>query len=217
MAPTTSLFINPSLLMSAGDGGAAGAVAMATASGKKQQKKALGSPKISNNFEPVGRRNVPRLAKAGGGVSEPEAAGSTPKKWPQEGTPRKKARGKETFVFRVNRKKAKAAKIAMVDAAHVDLPVAVRGAKRGDAGDLADPNDQAGHSPPEATACGILAKGGCGTPVNEGGSNKEKAGGSVSKPEAAGSMPKKTSPGGDPPEEGARQRDLRLPRRPREG
>ncbi len=93
MAPRISLFINPSLWMSAGDGGAAGAVAMATAARKKQQKKALGSPKISNNFKPVSRRNLPCLAKGGGGVSEPELAGSTPKKWPQEWTPRKKARG----------------------------------------------------------------------------------------------------------------------------
>ncbi len=83
MAPMPPLFINPSLLMSAGDGGAAGAVALATTVGKKQQKKAPGSPKISNNFEPVGRRNLPCLAKSGGGVSEPEAAGSMPKKRPQ--------------------------------------------------------------------------------------------------------------------------------------
>ncbi len=76
MAPTTPLFINPSLQMSAGDGGAAGAVAMAMAVAKKQQKKAPESPKISNNFEPVGRRNLPRLAKAGGVVSEPETAGT---------------------------------------------------------------------------------------------------------------------------------------------
>jgi hypothetical protein len=152
MAPTKPLFINPSLWMSAGDGGATGAVAMATAAGKRQQKKAPGSPKISNNFEPVGRRNLPRLAKAGVGVSEPEAAGSMPKKRPQEGTPRKKAQGEGTFVFCVNNERAKAAKIAMVDAAHVDLPVAVRGAKHEDVGDLADPNKQAGHSPPVVMA-----------------------------------------------------------------
>ncbi len=79
MAPTTPLFINPSLWMSAVDGGAAGAVAMAMAAGKKQQKKAPGSPKIFNNFKPIGRRNLPFLAKAGGGVSKPEAAGSRPK------------------------------------------------------------------------------------------------------------------------------------------
>jgi hypothetical protein len=88
MAPTTPLFINPSLWMSVGDGGAAGAVAMATAAGKKQQKKALGSPQISNNFKPVGRQNLLCVAKAGGGVSKLEAAGSTPRKWPQEGTHR---------------------------------------------------------------------------------------------------------------------------------
>jgi hypothetical protein len=109
----------------------------------------------------------------GGGVSKPEAVGSAPKKRPHEGTPRKKARGEGTFVFRVDRERAKAAKIAMVDAAHVDLPVMVRGAKCKDAGNLAYPNEQAGHSPLEATACGILAKSGRGMPVYEGGSNKE--------------------------------------------
>jgi hypothetical protein len=101
-------------------------------------------------------------------VSKPEAAGSTPKKRPREGTPRKKAQGKGTFVFRIHRKRAKAAKIPMVDAAYVDLPVVVRGAKHEDTGNLADSNKQAGHSPPEATACRILAKGGRGTPVDDG-------------------------------------------------
>jgi hypothetical protein len=61
----------------------------------------------------------------------------------------------------------------MVDATRVDLPDAVRGTKREGAGDLADPNEQAGHSLPEATARGILAKSWRGTPINEGGSNKE--------------------------------------------
>ena len=79
MAPTTPLFINPSLWMSVGDGGAADVVAMATAAGEKQQMKAPGSPKISNNFKPVGHQNLPCVAKAGGGVSKPEAAGSRPK------------------------------------------------------------------------------------------------------------------------------------------
>jgi hypothetical protein len=76
--------------MRADDGGAAGVVAMAMAAGKKQQKKAPGSHKISNNFEPIGRQNLPCIAKAGGGVSKPEAVGSTPRKRPQEGTPWKK-------------------------------------------------------------------------------------------------------------------------------
>ncbi len=84
-----------------------------------------------------------------------------------------------------------AEKIAIVDAAHVDLPVMVRGAKCEDASNLADPNKQAGHSPPEATARGILTKCRRGTLVNKGGSNKEKASGGVSKPEVAGSTPKK--------------------------
>ncbi len=52
MAPTTPLFINPSLRMSAGDGGAAGAVAMATAAGEKQQKKAPGTPKSPTILSP---------------------------------------------------------------------------------------------------------------------------------------------------------------------
>jgi hypothetical protein len=113
MDPTTFLFINPSLWMSAVDGGAAGAVAMATLAGKKQQKKSPGSPQISNNIKLVGRQNLSRLAKAGGVVSEPEAAGSTPRKRPQEGTPRKKAQGgKGTFFFRVDHKRERAAKIA---------------------------------------------------------------------------------------------------------
>jgi hypothetical protein len=96
-----------------------------------------------------------------------------PKKQPQGGTPWKKAPGEGTFVFRIDCKRAKAAKIAMVVATHVDLPVAVRGAKCEDTGNQAGPNEQAGHSLPEATARGILAKGGRGTPVDEGGSNKE--------------------------------------------
>jgi hypothetical protein len=86
----------------------------------------------------------------------------------------------------------------MVDAAHVDLPVAVRGAKRKDAGDLADPNEQAGHIPTEAMARGILAKGGRGTPVDEGGSNEEKGSGGVSETEVAGSTPKKGPQEGTP-------------------
>jgi hypothetical protein len=52
-------------------------------------------------------------------------------------------------------------------------PTLTSSAKREDVGDLANPNEQAGHSPPEATACRILAKGGHRTPVNEGGLNKE--------------------------------------------
>ncbi len=131
-------------------------------------------------------------------MSKPEAAGSTPKKRPQEGTPRKKAQGEGTFVFRVNPKRAKAAKIAMVDAARIDLPVAVRGGKWEDAGDLANTNKQAGHSPLEATARGILAKSGRWRPVDESGSNEEKAGGSVSKPEAVGSTPKNWPQEGTP-------------------
>jgi hypothetical protein len=61
----------------------------------------------------------------------------------------------------------------MVDATRVNLLVAVRGAKCEDAGNLADLNEQAGHSPPEATAHGILAKSRRRTPVDKGRSNKE--------------------------------------------
>jgi hypothetical protein len=94
MALMPPLFINPSFWMSAVDGGAAGVVAMATAAGKKQQKKAPGSPKISNNFKPVSRQNLPCVAKAGSGVSKPEAVGSRPRKWPQEGTYRSSRAGR---------------------------------------------------------------------------------------------------------------------------
>jgi hypothetical protein len=174
MAAMTPLFINLSLWMSADDvGGAAGAVAMTTAAGKKQQKEAPGSHKISNNFKLVGRQNLPCVAKAGDGMSKPEAVGSMPRKGPQEGTPQKKLRGKDTFVFRVDRERAKAAKIVMLDVAHVDLPVAVRGAKREDAGDLANQTKQVGHSPPETMARGFCTKGGRRTPINKGGSNEE--------------------------------------------
>ena len=91
---------------------------MATSAGKKQQRKAPGSPKISNNFELISRQNLPCIAKAGGIASKPEAAGSMPRKRPQEGTPRKKAQGGEgTFVFHINRKRVNAAKITMAGAA----------------------------------------------------------------------------------------------------
>jgi hypothetical protein len=79
IALTTPLLINPSLWMSMGNGGAAGAAAMATLAGKKQQKKTPGGPKISNNFEPIGRQNLPHVAKAGNCVSKPEVIGSTPR------------------------------------------------------------------------------------------------------------------------------------------
>jgi hypothetical protein len=75
---------------------------------KSNRRKPRETPKLSNNFEPVGRQNLPCVAKAGGGVSKPEAAGagSTHRKWPQEGTPRKKAQGGEgTFVFRIDRER----------------------------------------------------------------------------------------------------------------
>jgi hypothetical protein len=67
------------------EGGAAGAVAVATSAGKKQGRKApsgLETPRVSNNF---GRRSPPCAAKFNGGVREPELAGGIP-------SPRKKAR-----------------------------------------------------------------------------------------------------------------------------
>ncbi len=104
MAPTTPSSINPLLQIlrmdPLADGGAAGAVAVATSTGKKQGKKAPGgleTPKVLNNF---GRRNPPRAAKFDGGVHEPELAGGTP-------SPRKKAREeKDSSLDRLNRKKA---------------------------------------------------------------------------------------------------------------
>jgi hypothetical protein len=89
--------------MDSADGGAAGAVAVATSAGKKQGRKAPGgleTPKVSNNF---GRRNPPRAAKFDGGVRELELTGGTP-------SPRKKARDKEdSSLDRLNRNKAFAA------------------------------------------------------------------------------------------------------------
>jgi hypothetical protein len=74
--------------MDSADGGAAGAVAVATSAGKNQGRKAPGgleTPKVSNNF---GRQNPPRAAKFDGGVRKPELAGGTL-------SPRKKARDEE--------------------------------------------------------------------------------------------------------------------------
>jgi hypothetical protein len=62
----------------------------------------------------------------------------------------------------------------MVDTAHVELQVTVVGAKREDADDLANPNKQAGHSPPEARAHKLLAEDRHRRPVNKGGSSEEK-------------------------------------------
>jgi hypothetical protein len=102
IAPTTPPSINLSiriLQMDTGDGGAAGAVAVATSAGRKQGKKAPGglkTPKVLNNF---GRRNPPRAAKSNGGVHEPELAGGTP-------SPHKKARGEEDLSLdRLDREK----------------------------------------------------------------------------------------------------------------
>jgi hypothetical protein len=63
--------------MDLAEGGAAGAVAVATSAGKKQGRKAPGglkTPRVSNNF---GRRNPLHAAKFDGGVLKPEHAGGT--------------------------------------------------------------------------------------------------------------------------------------------
>jgi hypothetical protein len=84
LAPTTPPLINPLLRilrMDSGDGGTAGAVAVATSERKKQKKKALGgleTLKVSNNFRPAGPRNPPRAAKFDGRVRKPEFTGGTP-------------------------------------------------------------------------------------------------------------------------------------------
>jgi hypothetical protein len=106
MAPTTPPIINPLLRilwMDSGDGGAAGAVAVATSERKKQGKNAPGglkTLKVLNNLRTAGRQNPPRAAKFDGGVHEPEFAGGTP-------SPHKKALGKEAaFLCRPNHEKA---------------------------------------------------------------------------------------------------------------
>ncbi len=77
MAPTTPRIINPLLRilwMDSGDGGAAGAVAVAMSARKNQGKKAPGrlkTLKVLNHFGPAGRQNPPRSAKFDGGVREP--------------------------------------------------------------------------------------------------------------------------------------------------
>jgi hypothetical protein len=94
--------INPLLQilqMESGDGGTAGAVAVAMLAKKKQEKRAPGGCKtfkVLNNFGPAGHRNPPRTVKFDSGICEPELAGETP-------SPHKKARGKEaSFFFRPN-------------------------------------------------------------------------------------------------------------------
>jgi hypothetical protein len=100
MAPVTPPGINPSLQilwMESDDGGAAGAVSVATWAKKKQEKRAPGGHetfRVSNNFGPAGRQNPSRAVKLDGGVRESELAGGTP-------SPPKKGRGKEApFLFR---------------------------------------------------------------------------------------------------------------------
>ena len=66
--------------METGDGGGAGAVAVAMSAAKRGGKKAPGSPKISkvsNNFEPSVRLNPGHVPKQDS-MSESEVAGGTP-------------------------------------------------------------------------------------------------------------------------------------------
>ncbi len=100
--PRLPPIINPLLQilqMESGDGGAAGAVAVATSAKKKQEKRAPGGHetfKVSNNFGSARRRNPPHAVKFDGGVCEPEHAGETP-------SPHKGAQGKEaSSLFRPN-------------------------------------------------------------------------------------------------------------------
>jgi hypothetical protein len=88
--------------MDSGDGGAAGAVAVAMTARKKQGKKTPGgleTLKVLDNFGPARRQNPPRAAKFDCGVCKLESAGGTP-------SPHKKAQGKEAaFLCRPDRKK----------------------------------------------------------------------------------------------------------------
>jgi len=107
MAPTTPPLINSSLQTNEGDGGAAGALASVTLAEKKQGSRAPRGPKVSNNFDSVPTCwNPARGAKLDGGVAESEAAGGSPRKKPQDHLPRKKPRGKETVLRRLDRAKA---------------------------------------------------------------------------------------------------------------
>jgi hypothetical protein len=105
MAPTTPFNMNPFLWLlqnSTGGEGGAGTVAVVTLAKKRQGKKALKTLKILNNFGSAGRRN-PLPAKLDGGVSRLEIAGRMPRKRSEDGTPCKKARGREEpFLFRLN-------------------------------------------------------------------------------------------------------------------
>jgi hypothetical protein len=78
-----------------------------------------------------------------------------------------------TFVFSINCKRENAAKIVMLDAARVNLQVALVGFKCKDADNPADLNMQAGNIPPETRARRVLAKGGCGRSIDKGGSDEE--------------------------------------------
>jgi hypothetical protein len=134
---------------SSADGGAAGAVAVATLAGKNLGRKVPGglkTPKVSNNF---GRRNPPRAAKFDGRVRKPELAGGTP-------SPRKKAREeKDSSLNRLDRKKAFAAvkvRHGVNDASDAEAEVLVK--------DDLDDDDASGGRPRRKTRA---AKGGRST------------------------------------------------------
>ncbi len=128
------------------DGGAAGAVAVATSAGKKQGRKAPGgleTPKVSNNF---GRQNPPHAAKFDGRVRKPELVGGTPR-------PRKKAQDKEdSSLDHLDQKKAFAAikgRHGVNNASNAEAEVLIE--------DDSDDNDASGGRPRRKTRA---AKGG---------------------------------------------------------
>jgi hypothetical protein len=175
--------------MDSADGGAAGAVAVATLAGKKQGRKAPGgpkTPKVLNNF---GRWNPPHAAKFDGGVCKPELAGGTP-------SFRKKARDEEDLSLNhldwkkafatvkgrhgINNASNAEAKVLVED--DLDNGRKARAAKGGRSAD--DPADQANDGrqptkappksergvPTHAAVSGrgipVHAVGGCGIPVH---------------------------------------------------
>ena len=107
MAPTTPPLINSSLQTNEGDGAAAGALASVTSAEKKQGSRAPRGPKVSNNFDSIPAcRNPAHGAKLNGGMAELDAAGGSSRKKPQDHLPRKKLRGKEIVLHRLDRAKA---------------------------------------------------------------------------------------------------------------
>ncbi len=84
-------------------------VAVATLAEKRQGKKAFKTLKILNNFGSAGCQNSPRAAKLNSGVSKPQITSRTPRKRSKDGSPCKKAQGKEeSFLFCLNQERAHA-------------------------------------------------------------------------------------------------------------